>query len=1260
MNKLRGEPNVVQLFEVEQSGNALLLGMQLCEGGTLRQYLTNAPKGRIASRDEIIRITRDITIGLGALRRLDLVHRDLKPSNVLFHGNKVLIGDFGMVARISEGDTATRVCGTIRYMAPEMIVQQNYDHRVDLWGLGLIVYEMMVGKHPFLEWADESTCDDVTDAMTKLLSAIVICRASGSNTTEILLPRGLPFQFMIGEDSPVRIMQGLLQESKNHRWSYEKLSAVLAVFPTQPDQPAQPDQLTPRQLTQHQTQRKDAVDPARADLSFKPKAPGSPAQRRRSMLRRNSASRPDDAVRRLLESSPISEVALGRDHLVVMYADDSCLEALRVLLKHKISSAPVLRGKRVGPSAAAAAAASSGTPHTGVVLGFVDVLDLVSIIIKYHQNPRLSAIDALVSKLPLACNFSGNNPYMRLEVSDSLTVADAMPLLIGGVKRLAVTDGKKGIVSVLTQSQLLRWLMGRLRELESNGGEGSISASSIHQKAQRSIESLGLCNYWHRKGTDGKARILVVRSDDTVASAFLLLAENHLSAAPVVDHVTGAIVGVFSASDVNKLPSFDEQDDGKDQEAAARVASAFGSLNKLNSTVLEYISNKQTKARGAITVVASDSMATVCKLLATHSIHRCYLVEKGDTPRPFGVVSIADVLHVIIKPCNVFDAAECHQANVNLEERMKTRFPHSLPYRHLFAADRGAGGEDGCGGSGARYLDDPFSPNACLHVLGHQLRHGNMEISFNVLAIPQRPFLLDSVNGGMEGEELQWPTRAVEKLASWAVRNELDSIRRDRLTQTLGAHQVCVMYRALDRPLWTAVRRAMQSNGFTQASIEPCQMYTLSSEVYATHTFWASTDTSAKKRDGYAFHALGLEHAEAVNATWKFRSESSLKKIQSIIASGRTMAAFANDNDEVPVSWMVTYENGSMGMLFTQREHRRRGLASAVAKRLVQDHHLPTPESRPFLYIEVGNHASMRLFGERLGFQAQADVAWVRWIKKSEDSASSTTTTSAASETKQAGGLAGTRASARRAFRPKGGTAISHSENVVKWEAWYGAAAAEISSGDGDGEGSAQSLALPPWDTDGRPCFALRELVESLPSFKKTYPRAIDIGCGTGSNAIWLANQCGFRDVVGIDISPKAIVRAQARARDARAEVELQCVDIFDLPVSLAGAFDFLVDVQTFHAIYHLDAARLVRSMASLLRNRGLALVVTGNSGEAEKGNGMGPSTLSQKDLVTYFCGGKLFRVAEIREARFDPTPAYGEEPPLCWVALFVRTGMKL
>ena len=223
-------------------------------------------------------------------------------------------------------------------MAPEMIVQQIYDHRVDLWGLGLIVYEMMVGKHPFLEWADVSTCDSVTDAMTKLLSAIALCRGPGSNTTEIAMPRDLPFQFMIGEDSPVRVMQGLLQESPEMRWSYRKLSGVLRVTNS-----------TLSSSGSHQAEKNSAGHNPCSELATlnergSVETPGSSAQRRRSTLRRNSASQPDNAVRWLLEKTPISEVPLGRDQLVVMYSDDSCLEALRVLLHHKISSAPVLRG----------------------------------------------------------------------------------------------------------------------------------------------------------------------------------------------------------------------------------------------------------------------------------------------------------------------------------------------------------------------------------------------------------------------------------------------------------------------------------------------------------------------------------------------------------------------------------------------------------------------------------------------------------------------------------------------------------------------------------------------------------------------------------------------------------------------------------------------------------------------------------------------------------------------------------------------------
>jgi SAM-dependent methyltransferase len=76
-------------------------------------------------------------------------------------------------------------------------------------------------------------------------------------------------------------------------------------------------------------------------------------------------------------------------------------------------------------------------------------------------------------------------------------------------------------------------------------------------------------------------------------------------------------------------------------------------------------------------------------------------------------------------------------------------------------------------------------------------------------------------------------------------------------------------------------------------------------------------------------------------------------------------------------------------------------------------------------------------------------------------------------------------------------------KNAQKWENWF------------------KKDKLPPWDTDGRPCFALKELVESYPDFKKNFPRCIDLGCGSGSNAAWLKSQ-GL-DAVGFDNSSYGI-----------------------------------------------------------------------------------------------------------------------------------------
>src|SRR5437764_1299806 len=93
-----------------------------------------------------------------------------------------------------------------------------------------------------------------------------------------------------------------------------------------------------------------------------------------------------------------------------------------------------------------------------------------------------------------------------------------------------------------------------------------------------------------------------------------------------------------------------------------------------------------------------------------------------------------------------------------------------------------------------------------------------------------------------------------------------------------------------------------------------------------------------------------------------------------------------------------------------------------------------------------------------------------------------------------------------------------------------------------------------PWDT-GRPSSELRRV---LAEDKIGPGRAVELGCGTGTNAVWLARQ-GF-DVTGVDISPLAIERAEARATAAGVRSLFLVADLRDPPPGLAGPFDFFFD----------------------------------------------------------------------------------------------------
>lgn len=118
--------------------------MEYCNGGDL-QTLVN----RI-SDDQFLQLWKDVANGLLAMRYKQVAHRDLKPGNIFIHDGRLKIGDFGLATVLENGRMTTSVCGTLYYLAPEIIKQAPYDTRVDLWSAGITMYTVLIGEHPFM------------------------------------------------------------------------------------------------------------------------------------------------------------------------------------------------------------------------------------------------------------------------------------------------------------------------------------------------------------------------------------------------------------------------------------------------------------------------------------------------------------------------------------------------------------------------------------------------------------------------------------------------------------------------------------------------------------------------------------------------------------------------------------------------------------------------------------------------------------------------------------------------------------------------------------------------------------------------------------------------------------------------------------------------------------------------------------------------------------------------------------------------------
>ncbi|MDG4666452.1 protein kinase [Mycobacterium sp. 236(2023)] len=144
------DPGLVAVYDQGLDGQHPFLVMELVEGGTLRELLRERgpmPPHAVAA------VLRPMLGGLAAAHRAGLVHRDIKPENVLISDDgEVKLADFGLVRAVAEAKiTSTSVIlGTAAYLAPEQVANGETDARGDVYAVGILVYELLTGRTPFV------------------------------------------------------------------------------------------------------------------------------------------------------------------------------------------------------------------------------------------------------------------------------------------------------------------------------------------------------------------------------------------------------------------------------------------------------------------------------------------------------------------------------------------------------------------------------------------------------------------------------------------------------------------------------------------------------------------------------------------------------------------------------------------------------------------------------------------------------------------------------------------------------------------------------------------------------------------------------------------------------------------------------------------------------------------------------------------------------------------------------------------------------
>jgi aurora kinase len=145
-------PNVVRLFSHFEDDNYCYFIMEFVQKGNIYSLISQDKTKRL-SNHLIANLMKDVISAVYFLHKMNppIIHRDIKPENVLLaEGNVAKLTDFGWSNYMQDDEKRTTVCGTPIYLAPEIIDETGHDEKVDVWCIGILLFELSTGNIPFL------------------------------------------------------------------------------------------------------------------------------------------------------------------------------------------------------------------------------------------------------------------------------------------------------------------------------------------------------------------------------------------------------------------------------------------------------------------------------------------------------------------------------------------------------------------------------------------------------------------------------------------------------------------------------------------------------------------------------------------------------------------------------------------------------------------------------------------------------------------------------------------------------------------------------------------------------------------------------------------------------------------------------------------------------------------------------------------------------------------------------------------------------